>query len=462
MSLLIRPGWVVTPGEGGVQVLRGVEVEVEGGKIVRVGPAAESASFPQPLSGQTSEPSPPGGPGEAEAAGGREIISDPEAILIPGLVNAHCHAAMTLLRGYADDLPLMPWLREKIWPVEARLGPEDVYWGTLLACLEMLRAGVTSFADMYFFMEEAARACLESGIRASLSVGLIAGDEEGRVLPQAEEKLLRAVEFCRRWEGEGGGRITTMLGPHAPYTCPPDFLRQVLLAARELGVGIHIHLSETEEEVELSRARYGRSPVELLHELGYGEAPLVLAAHCVHVDPKDRELLACLPGGVAHNPRSNSKLASGIAPVVEMLEAGVNVSLGTDGPASTNQLGLFEEMRQACYLQKLRLKRADALSAAQVLEMATRGGARVMGRGGRAGEIAPGRDADLVLLKPREPRLFPRHDLVSLVVYSCQDGDVDTVVVGGEVVMRGREMRRLDEERVLHEAQRRARQLVAG
>jgi len=454
MGLLIRPGWVVTPGEGGIEVLRGVEVEVEGRKIARVGPA-EAVS---------------GGSGDDPSGRGRnqyrnsalEIISDPDAVLLPGLVNAHCHAAMTLLRGYADDLPLMPWLEEKIWPVEARLRGEDVYWGTLLACLEMLRAGVTAFADMYFFMDEAARACLESGIRASLSVGMIAGDAEGKVLPEAEGKLRQAADFCRRWEGEGEGRITTMLGPHAPYTCPPEFLREVLAAARELGAGIHIHLSETEGEVELCRARYGRSPVELLYDLGYEEAPLVLAAHCVHVDEEDRRLLGRLPGGVAHNPRSNSKLASGIAPVAEMLAAGVEVGLGTDGPASTNQLGLFEEMRQACYLQKLRLGRADALSAGQALEMATRGGARALGLGGKVGEIAPGREADLVLVKPREPRLFPRHDLVSLVVYSCQDGDVDTVIVGGEVVMRGREMTRVDEERVLYEVQRRARELVAG
>lgn len=392
---------------------------------------------------------------------GARVLDGRGKLCLPGLVNAHCHAAMTLLRGYADDMRLMPWLTEKIWPLEARLTGEDVYWGTLLACAEMLRAGITAFADMYFFMDEAARACADAGIRASLSVGMIAAGEGGGVAPDAWDKLERAAEFCRRWEGAAGGRITTMLGPHAPYTCPPDFLRRVVEMAGELDVAIHIHLSETEGEVRRCRQEHGCSPVQLMEAVGLFSRP-VLAAHCVHVDEADLSVLARMRGGVAHNPLSNMKLASGVAPVAAMLAAGVPVALGTDGAASTNALGLFEEMRACSLLQKVTTGDPTAMPAREVLELATVGGARALGLEGRVGLLAPGYAADLVLLRLDEPRLTPLHDPWSLAVYSAQDGDVDTVLVDGRVVVEGGRLLTVDEEEVRREAARRAAALVAG
>ncbi len=447
----------------GQPYLERAEIGVAGDRIVYVRPLGEAEG------GEAEGHRGDGGrraDGDSDAAAGlprgeARVVDGRGKLCLPGLVNAHCHAAMTLLRGYADDMLLMPWLTEKIWPLEARLTGEDVYWGTLLACCEMLRAGVTAFADMYFFMDEAARACEEAGIRASLSVGMIGAAPDGSVAPDAWDKLGRAADFCRRWEGAAGGRITTMLGPHAPYTCPPAFLRRVGERAAELGVPVHIHLSETREEVERCRAEHGRSPVALAASLGLLEVPL-LAAHCVHVDEADMELLAGMRGGVAHNPISNMKLASGVAPVAAMLRAGVPVALGTDGAASTNALGLFEEMRACSLLQKVTTGDPTVVPAARALELATVGGARALGLGDRLGRLAPGRLADLVLLDLAGARLTPLHDPWSLAVYSAQDGDVDTVVVAGRVVVEGGRLLTVDEAEVRREAARRAAALVAA
>lgn len=452
LDLVIRNAWVVSMDPALGVIPRG-EVGIAGGRIAYVRSAAEA------------------GPGAGTAAGtgggtgggdGRPQVIDAQGMaLLPGFVNAHCHAAMTLLRGYADDMTLMPWLTQRIWPVEARLTGEDVYWGTLLACLEMLRAGVTAFADMYFFMDDAAQACADAGIRASLSVGIVAVGPDGGIAPDAADKLRRGLDFCHRWQGGADGRITTMLGPHAPYTCPPAFLREVAAAAAPGDIPIHIHLAETAEEVERCRAEHGVSPVRLLSEIGLFERRL-LAAHCVHVDAGDRAILARMRGGVAHNPLSNMKLASGIAPVAAMLAEGVPVGLGTDGAASTNALGMFEQLRTAALLQKASTGDATVLPAMRALELATMGGARAIGLEEEIGSITPGKAADLVLVDLAHPRLCPQHDVVSLLAYSAQDGDVHTVIVAGRVVVRDRRVLTVDEEAVRREAQARARRLVAA
>lgn len=423
------------------------EVGISGSKIAYVhpsSPGSRDGGRPLPL------------PGRAQP----QVIEASGMILIPGLVNAHCHAAMTLLRGYADDMTLQPWLEEKIWPVEARLTGEDVYWGTLLACVEMLKAGVTCFADMYFFMDDAARACVDAGIRASLSVGIVAGAPDGSLLPGAEAKLQAALDFCQRWN-EAEGRITAMLGPHAPYTCPPEFLRDVIQAAERHDLAIHIHLSETALEVRRSRETTGKSPVRNMADLGMFERH-VLAAHCVHVDAEDIRILAGIRGGVAHNPLSNLKLASGIAPVAEMLEAGVRVGIGTDGAASANSLGMFEEIRLAALLQKGRTGNPTVVPASTAMEMATMGGARVLGLQDRIGSITPGKEADLVLLDVNKARLTPFHDALSLLAYSVQDGDVHTVIVGGRLVVVGGRFIPVDEAEIRSRVQERAKLLVNG
>ncbi|HEY8394743.1 MAG TPA: amidohydrolase [Thermaerobacter sp.] len=429
--VLIEGGWVFAgEGDGPFEILPGAVVAVEGERISYVGPASGLPEGWAPT---------------------RRIDARDKAVL-PGFVNAHTHHAMTLLRGYADDVPLMPWLQEHIWPAEENLTGDDVYWGTLLAIAESLQAGVTAFADMYFFMDRVAQAALETGVRAHLSRGLIG------VAPGSDRALEEGRELVATFQGAGEGRIRCALAPHAPYTCPPEYMRKVLAAAEQLGCPIHTHLAETKAEVEQIRAQYGKSPIRHFADLGVFEHE-TLAAHCVHLEAADIELLARHGVRVAHNPISNCKLASGIAPVTELLEAGVTVGLASDGAASTNHLDMFEEMRLAANLQKVSRMDARALPAWQVLRMATVGGARALGFD-RLGCLAPGYLADIVILDLNAPHLWPRHDLTSLVVYSAKAGDVDTVLVHGRVVMDGGELLTIDIERVEHEAQARAERLA--
>ncbi|HHX49947.1 MAG TPA: amidohydrolase [Clostridia bacterium] len=380
------------------------------------------------------------------------VINGRGLVVLPGLINSHTHAAMTLLRSYADDLPLMQWLEEKIWPLEARLTSEDVYWGTKLAILEMLRAGITAFADMYFFMEDVARAVEESGIRASLSRGLIGvGD-------QAEKGLEESIDLIEKWHNQAQGRIKVMLGPHAPYTCPPTYLEKVLKMAEQYHVGLHIHLAETEEEVQSIVATYGKRPVELMMEIGLFQQR-VLAAHCVHLNQKEIEILADSRVGVVHNPESNMKLASGIAPVPEMLQAGIDVALGTDGAASNNNLDLFGEMRSAALLHKVNKMDPTVLNSYQTLEMATRNGAQVLGLE-QSGILKEGYKADIILVNFSRPHLYPVHDVPAHLVYAAQAGDVQTVIIDGQVVVDQGRVLTMDEEEIFAQVEKRARRLT--
>lgn len=394
------------------------------------------------------------GPREDVPAGFKpgRVIEGKDHLVLPGFVNCHTHAAMTLLRSYADDLPLMEWLEKKIWPLEAKLTPDDIYWGTLLCCLEMIKSGTTTFGDMYFAMGSVARAVEKAGMRASLSRGLIG------VSPEAEKSLDESREFVGKWHKAAEGRITTMLGPHAPYTCPPEYLKRVIKMAGDLDVGIHIHIAETKQEVNDIKKQYGMSPVRLMKETGLFEVP-VMAAHCVHVDDEDIAILVENKVKVAHNPESNMKLASGIAPVVKMLAAGVTVGLGTDGASSNNNLDMLEEMRSAALLQKVATMDPMALAAPRALEMATLAGAKALGLED-VGEIAPGKKADIILLNLKRPHLYPRHDLIAHVVYAAQSADVETVIIDGRVVMENRRVLTLDEEEIYSEVERRARRLV--
>lgn len=408
----------------GAELIEDGEIAVEGSRIVHVG-----------AKGTTPEGFAPD-----------RIIEGNDMLAMPGFVNCHTHAAMTLFRGYADDMPLMRWLEDKIWPLEARLQPEDIYWGTMLCCLEMIRSGTTTFADMYFEMDQVARAVERSGMRAVLSRGLI-GIGAG-----AEESLAESKEFVGKWGGAAGGRITTMFGPHAPYTCPPDYLTRVIEAAHEMGVGIHIHLAETRDEVERITGEYGKTPVQLMNDLGLFELP-VLAAHCVHLDDRDIEILVEKKVGVAHNPESNMKLASGIAPVAALLAAGAIVGIGTDGAASNNNLDMVEEMRTAALLQKVATGNPEVLPALEVLRMATVGGAMALGLAD-VGQLAPGYKADIILVDLRRPHLFPRHDVAAHMVYSASSADVCTVMVDGKILMEDRKVLFLDEQEIYERVRR--------
>lgn len=430
MSILVR-NVSILPMTGG-PVIEDGEIAIEGSRIIGVGAAG---SAPEGFRPET-------------------VIDGRGCVATPGLINCHTHAAMCLFRGYADDLPLMEWLNNKIWPIEDKLTDEDVYWGTLLACLEMIRSGTTTFADQYFYMDQVARAVTECGMRACLSRGLIG------TAPNGEEALEWSEGFVRDYHRTADGRITVMLGPHAPYTCPPEYLRRVAETARRLGVGVHIHLAETRAEIEQIRERYGCTPLEMVEQNGLFEVP-VLAAHCVHLSENDVSILARYGVGVAHNPQSNMKLGSGIAPVTALLAAGVKVALGTDGASSNNDLDMVEEMRSAALLQKVVREDPTVLPAEKALLMATADGAAALGLQDEVGTLETGKKADIVLWDLLKPHLYPRHNLAAHLVYSARGSDARTVIVDGKVLMRDYEVLVLDEEAVLTQAEQRARRMAA-
>ena len=382
------------------------------------------------------------------------VIDAKHSVVMPGLVNTHTHAAMTLFRGYADDLQLAEWLQGHIWPAEAKLTAEDTYKGSLLACLEMIKSGTTSFADMYFYMDETAKAVELSGLRASLSHGLIElwNKEKG------ETDLKEGRRFVRAWQGAADGRIKTMYGPHAPNTCSEEFLAKVREEASKDGAGIHIHILETEAELNEMKEKYGKCSVHLLEDIGFF-GPDVLAAHCVWLSDGDIEILRKRGVNVSHNVISNMKLASGIAPVHKMLEKGVNVSLGTDGCASNNNLDLFEEMKTAALLHKVNTFNPTALPAKQVLEMATVNGAKALDP--ETGMLKVGKKADLILLDIKKPHLTPCFDVRSHLVYSAKGSDVRTTIVNGKILMDNYRVLVLDEQKVVEEAQKASEELVA-
>lgn len=382
-----------------------------------------------------------------------KIIDGKDKLAIPGLVNTHTHAAMNLFRSYADDMLLMDWLNNKIWPAEANLTPEDVYWGTMLAIVEMIQSGTTTFADMYFHMDQVAKAVEESGIRGVLARGM-AG-----VAPNGEQALVDSETFFHDWHNSANGRITVMLGPHAPYTCPPAYLKKVVALADKLDASIHIHLAETRGEVDDCIREYGVSPIALMDQVGLFSHP-TLAAHCVHLSDHDIALLQAKSVKVAHNPGSNMKLASGIAPVPKLLAAGIVVGLGTDGAASNNNLDMFEEIRLAALLHKVNSFDPCVIPARQAINMATEQGAKCLGLEKVVGTIAAGYEADITLIDMHKPAWYPRHDRLSLLAYSAAASDVDTVIIQGKVIMENRQILTLDVERIMFENQVRGIRLV--
>lgn len=382
-----------------------------------------------------------------------QVIDCTNLLAVPGLVNTHTHAAMTLFRSYADDMQLMDWLENKIWPAEANLVAEDVYWGTLLANAEMIKSGTTTFSDMYFHMPQVAQAVAQSGMRAVLARGM-AG-----VTPTANQALVESEEFFKDYHNSADGRITVMLGPHAPYTCPPEYLKKVVALAQKLGSEIHIHLAETIGEVEECQKKYGKSPMALMKELGVLDCG-VLAAHCVHLSPEDIAIMKEANVRVAHNPGSNMKLASGIAPVPQMLAAGLCVGLGTDGAASNNNLDMLEEIRLAAMLHKVQTLNPLVIPAKTAVNMATTYGAQALGLGKVTGTIAPGFKADITLFNMHAPHWYPRHDRLSLLTYSASGADVHTVLVNGKVVLDNKRLTTIDEEQVMYEANKRGLRLV--
>lgn len=382
-----------------------------------------------------------------EGAEGLPVHDGKHQLFIPGLINTHGHAAMSLLRGYGDDLALQVWLQEKMWPMEEKFTAEDVYWGTSLSVLEMLKGGTTAFLDMYDQMNQVAKVVEESGIRASLMRGAIGfGSDELR-----EFKLKEATTFAREWHNQADGRITTMLSPHSPYTCGPQFIEKFVEAAHALDLPLHTHMSETAAEVEQNVREYGLRPVAHLEKLGFFSRPS-LVAHAVHLTDEEIEVLAKYNVGVAHNPGSNLKLASGVARVPELLKAGVVVSLATDSAASNNNLDMFEEMRLAALIHKGVSGDPTAVPATEALRMGTEYGAQSI-YVKDTGVLATGKKADFIAIDLDQAHFLPYTDLISHVIYSASSKDVQHVWVDGKQLVKNGEMLTMDEERIKHEAQ---------
>ena len=398
--------------------------------------------------------------GTIEAVGDPDEVPDGDkhldaegGLVIPGLVNAHCHVAMTLFRGNADDKPLDAWLQEDIWPVEAELQAEDVVAGACLGVAEMIKSGTTAFGDMYFFMEEVAEVVAEAGLRGALGRGCITVGKDDE---QAHANFEEGLAFAEEYDGAAEGRIRTTFMPHSLTTVDQSFFEEYVPRAREAGLPIHFHANETRQEVDPIVAEHGQRPLAYADDLAL-LAEDTFIAHGVHVDAAEIDLLAERGTAVAHCPASNMKLASGMAPVQAMLDAGVTVGIGTDGAGSNNDLDMFDEMRDAAMLGKLAADDASAVAAPTVVEMATQGSAAALGFD--SGRITEGANADLAVVDTDALHLTPQHDLVSHLAYAARGSDVRHTVCDGTVLMADRELLTIDEEQAKREAEERAEAL---
>lgn len=383
---------------------------------------------------------------------GAERLEVRDDIILPGLINTHTHAPMVMYRGLADDLALMDWLQKYIFPAEAKtVSPEFVRVGTRLAVLEMIESGTTTYADMYYFEEEIAKATKEAGLRAVLGQTIIQFPVADARTPS--EGLARTEAFIKAFRDDD--LIVPAVAPHSMYTLDQASLTASVALARRYGVPVLIHLAETEDEVKIAREQHNATPVGFLESIGFF-GPRTLAAHGVWVTDEDMAILARRRVGVSHNPESNMKLASGSAPVTTYLEANVALGLGTDGAASNNDLDMFEAMRQAGFLAKLTTRDPTAVPARTALDMATIGGARALGMDALIGSIEKGKRADIITVSTSSARHTPLYDAVSHLVYTTRGDDVRTTIVNGQVLMRDRRVLTLDKASVIADANRAA------
>ncbi|PQV64900.1 5-methylthioadenosine/S-adenosylhomocysteine deaminase [Abditibacterium utsteinense] len=413
------------------QVVEDAAIHIENGHISYVGKADSAPAFRAD-----------------ETLGGAHFVA------MPGLINTHTHAAMTLCRGFADDMALEPWLSQKIWPFERNLSEEHVYTGTLLAIAEMISGGTTTFCDMYFFERQGVRAALETGMRMCPGAVLLG------FLPGADQKILNAREFIREFSAAGDGRITPFMAPHSLYTCDASQWQKIIAVARETGARITTHAAETRREVEDVTRDWGQSPIQTLEKIGALEAPL-LAAHCVCTNERDREIMQNASFFVAHNPQSNLKLASGIAPISDYLQRGITVGLGPDGTASNNNLDMWEEMRLAATLHKAATLDPTAIPARQALEMATIQGAKCLGLESEIGSLEVGKKADICVLDFDKSHLTPCHNVISNLVYAAGAADVHSVLIDGKWMLKNRALQTLDGKEVRARSRQIARDLAA-
>jgi len=419
MKISIINGCLITADKNGTR-LRG-RVYVDGEKIVYAG-ADEGAP---------------------EFAAERVIDAD-GGIIAPGFIDAHTHVPMTLFRGYADDMPLMDWLQNKIWPAEEKLTEEAVYWGTMLAIAELVSGGVTCFSDMYNFCGAIAKAAEESGIRALIASAVIDIDGNGDKRLRDAEELYESLK--------GNGRVRAAVGPHAEYTVSPEMFIKVRDLAQRLGMRVHVHVSETQGEHEQCLKRHGKTPIALMESLGLLDVP-VMAAHCVYVEDADIEIMAKKGVSALSCPGSNLKLGSGVAPVAKMLEKGVNVCCATDGAASNNNLSMAEEMTLLALLQKGVNRNPSLVPADTAFRTATINGAKALGIDGITGSLEAGKQADIIIINAKGFRYCPKTDLLNHLVYSGSDSDVTLTMTGGKILYENGQITFADPEEIKSKAE---------
>lgn len=418
---------ILLPMQGETEVIYDASLHVQEDKIVYAGPKALAPA----------------------AQAGDEVINGGGRIAMPGFVNTHAHNAMVLFRGAADDLPLQRWLNEKIFPMEDQLDDNAAYWGNILGIAEMIRCGTACYNDMYFFTEQEIRAVEQTGIRSVLTRSTVCQELEQETI----EQKLQVYDALMAYQGAADGRIRVTVSPHAEYTCSAAYLRACGQKAQKLGVPLHIHVSETAAEHDACIERHGKTPMALLESLGVLKGE-VYAAHCVYTGQADHEIMKEHGVVALHCPDSNLKLASGIAPIAQMMQRGVTVTLGTDGAASNNNLNMMEEMQRFVLLQKGITQDATSVSAKQALHIATTAGARAMHTGG--GVLKEGYKADIVLVDTHVPHMQPMHNALNNLVYAAQGSDVWMNMVDGKILYKNGEYKTLDIEKVIAETNKAA------
>lgn len=420
VDLLIHRCDVLEVNATQVETLADHDILIEGNKIAGVQPA-----------------------GQIDLSHARQVIDAKGLLAMPGLINTHAHVPMVLFRGLAEDVSIDRWFNEYIWPLERNLQAEDVYWGMLLGLAEMIEAGVTTVADHYFYMDRAASAVDKAGTRALLGWAVFSSS--------GMDALERTAQFASDYRGAAGGRISTILAPHAPYTCDDAYLRAAADWARRLDLGIHIHAAETKHETESSLKRYGRTPIQTLQQTGILDRPTIIA-HACGATEADIALMGKYPVSIAHCPKTYLKLAMDIAPVRAFREAGIAVGLGTDGAVSNNTLDIWESLRLMAMMQKDRAQTPEVMPIAEALTIATQESARAVGLGGQIGAIEPGYLADIILVDLGGLHHQPLHSVGASLVYAARSTDVQTVIADGRVVMRDRQLLTLDKAEIIANA----------
>lgn len=412
--------------KSGCEILENQDILIDGAQITAIQPTQSADNHSAVQAHQTVE--------------GRGMLA------MPGLINTHAHAPMVIFRGLAEDVAIEKWFNEYMWPLESNLTPEDVYWGMKLALVEMIEGGVTTVADHYFFMEQAAEAVVEAGTRAALGWAVF-GD-------RGYDALDATADFAARWNGQADGRITTWMAPHAPYTCDDDFLRAAVAHARQLGVGIHIHAAEEMGQTRASLEKRGITPIQVLAETGILELPTIVAHGC-GILPADVDILRqAKQVGVTHSPKTYLKLGMGLTPMAALQEAGVPVGLGTDGAVSNNTLDILESLRLMAMLQKHETRDPEVMPIPQALDIAFNGSAQVVNMADQIGQLTPGYLADIALVDISGAHHQPLHNRTASLLYNARASDVQTVIVNGRMIMQDRQLLTLDKAEIIEQVRR--------